>query len=293
MCSSFVMPLCSRLWFSGAQNKPELIPPGRCLLSRWRNCLFVRKKSFEKIWHLSRRSSDHIHTLLLVNTDFLERVPNPQQSLTVWRAGTTNGQIWLQASLPLICWFFGDKLGEKCSATVWDWLRPASVWLHAVSSHFGTKGNWIGLDWCTICEKKRAFFGALNISDWGGECEIENIWNWWWAWRWILNGLDPPEVATAQETPIFGPPTTSQSSILYILLFTHHLTNTRVKISLRDREWGWGAWSQSSPQIYKDLYFLFNSYKESLYFDLFCLIIIWTGFTLDCVSVGSRKNDIF
>ena len=37
----------------------------------------------------------------------------------------------------------------------------------------------------------------------------------------MLNGLedeDPPEVSTAQETPIFGP--------------THHLTNTRVKISM-------------------------------------------------------------
>ena len=37
----------------------------------------------------------------------------------------------------------------------------------------------------------------------------------------MLNGLegeDPPEVTTAQETPIFGP--------------THHLTNTRVKISM-------------------------------------------------------------
>ena len=219
MCSSFVMPLCSRLWFSGAQNKPELIPPGRCLLSRWRNCLFVRKKSFEKLWHLSRRSSDHIHTLLLVNTDFLERVPNPQQSLTVWRAWTTNGQIWLQASLPLICWFFGDKLGEKCAATVWDWLRPASVWLHAVSSHFGTKGNWIGL--MRNLWRKKSFFWC-----------IEHFWLRRRMWnRKYLELMMSVEV----DLEWIGSPGSCHCSGNSHIWSTHHLTNTRVKISLRDR----------------------------------------------------------
>ena len=128
----------------------------------------------------------------------------------------------------LICWFFGDKLGEKL-ATVWDWLWPGSpgeLWLASVWSHCSTAGHWLGLCNPLKCSVK---WGYILVVSTGSELRrcIRNrrgLWkNIWKLMRSvelrILNGLegeDPPEVA--QETPIFGR--------------THHLTNTRVKISM-------------------------------------------------------------
>ena len=167
MCSSFVMPLCSRLWFSGAQNKPELIPPGRCLLSRWRNCLFVRKKSFEKLWHLSRRSSDHIHTLLLVNTDFLKEF---QTDNSRSQFDTLERQMAKFGCRPASPWFVGF-LGTNwvknvrqlfeigCSRRAFDCMQCQVTLVQ--------KGT--GLGWCAICEKK-AF-----LVHWTFLIEEENV----------------------------------------------------------------------------------------------------------------------
>ena len=129
---------------------------------------------------------------------------------------------------PWFVGFLGDKLGEKL-ATVWDWLWPGSpgeLWLASVWSHCSTAGHWLGLCNPLKCSVK---WGYILVVSTGSELRrcIRNrrgLWkNIWKLMRSvelrILNGLegeDPPEVA--QETPIFGR--------------THHLTNTRVKISM-------------------------------------------------------------
>lgn len=64
----------------------------------------------------------------------------------------------------LICWFFGDKLGEKCSE-LWQlfeigWDRPFD-W-PAMYGHCTRKGHWIGLD-NPLESSVEMSFSSLNL----------------------------------------------------------------------------------------------------------------------------------